>query len=419
MGVLTSRLPFERLSPLGKQEGVTSEYAKWLETASASASSPQVSERTWPTPSSKGKLDIRLSAVDVPSTRDTLLFTQSYLELPLVIFMLNDAPFINELTDLKGHKVAAVGERLFDILRDAEPNVQAVLTHTTEEALDLLEKKDIAAVFEVLDAGTTIIRLNDVQNVTVAAVTPYRLPIRIGVRKDWPELVTIINKVLDTRTRRDRAGFPQPLVQHPAHHGNGLAAVLDSDGRHRAGSPRRRPDRPVHHPQVPPRGRLSAEHGNHAQLSSGEPAPPPYVCSTRRAVAENSTPCVPNCSASPKRDALGRIPGTDFPVVGGVLSEALLRRTLASGEHQTFPHTRIDADGGTGHYLTTLVPLTRDDGEPYAVLSLSTDVTTQKLLEKKLSEQLALARKLLGRAPSACSSPSTVSSATATPAPRR
>ena len=399
MGVLTSRLPFERLSPLGKQEGVTSEYAKWLETRLGIRLVPHaVSEKDMADAFSKGKLDIQLSAVDVPSTRDTLLFTQSYLELPLVIFMLNDAPFINELTDLKGHKVAAVGERLFDILRDAEPNVQAVLTHTTEEALDLLEKKDIAAVFEVLDAGTTILRLNDVQNVTVAAVTPYRLPIRIGVRKDWPELVTIINKVLDTMPAATAQDFHNRWfnIQRTTEMDwrlfwtltggivlAALAVVLIALFIIRKF-----------------RREVLVRRSTETMLNSLLENLPAAVClfdATCRCRKFNAM-----CSklfGFTEEDALGRIPGTDFPVAGGVLSEALLRRTLASGEHQTFPHTRIDADGGTGHYLTTLVPLTRDDGEPYAVLSLSTDVTTQKLLEKKLSEQLALARKLLETSP--------------------
>ena len=67
MGVLSSRLPFERLSPLGKQEGVTSEYAKWLETRLGIRLIPHaVSEKEMAHAFSQGRLDIQLSAVDVP-----------------------------------------------------------------------------------------------------------------------------------------------------------------------------------------------------------------------------------------------------------------------------------------------------------------------------------------------------------------
>ena len=125
-----------------------------------------------------------------------MLFTRPYLELPLVLFMMNDAPFVNGLQDMKGKRVAAVGERLLDILKDTSPEIRAVEARTTREALEMLERRQVDAVFEILDAGTHVIRLNNIPQVIVAAVTPYRLPIRIGVRKDWPQLAAILDKAL-------------------------------------------------------------------------------------------------------------------------------------------------------------------------------------------------------------------------------
>ena len=147
-------------------------------------------------PFGEGKLDVHLSAVETPESRKTMLFTRPYLELPLVLFMMNDAPFVNGLQDMKGKLVAAVGERLLGILKDTSPEIRAVEARTTREALEMLERRQVDAVFEILDAGTHVIRLNNIPQVIVAAVTPYRLPIRIGVRKDWPQLAAILDKAL-------------------------------------------------------------------------------------------------------------------------------------------------------------------------------------------------------------------------------
>ena len=68
----------------------------------------------------------------------------------------------------------------------------------------MLERRQVDAVFEILDAGTHVIRLNNIPQVIVAAVTPYRLPIRIGVRKDWPQLAAILDKALDGIPPRPR-----------------------------------------------------------------------------------------------------------------------------------------------------------------------------------------------------------------------
>lgn len=100
-----------------------------------------------------------------------------------------------------------------------------------------------------------------------------------------------------------------------------------------------------------------------------------------------------------EQTALDGVPGTDFPVASGVLSEKVLRDVLESGEPRMFPHSRTDADGKTVYYQTTLVPLRKEDEKTDAVLCLSADMTTQKLLEKKLSEQLAFAQKLLKTSP--------------------
>ena len=119
LGVIASRLPFEALSSERKQEGIASDYANWLEkTLGIRFVAHPVPDTGLHLPFGEGKLDVHLSAVDTPESRKTMLFTRPYLELPLVLFMMNDAPFVNGLQDMKGKRVAAVGERLLDILKD-------------------------------------------------------------------------------------------------------------------------------------------------------------------------------------------------------------------------------------------------------------------------------------------------------------
>ena len=79
-------------------------------------------------------------------------------------------------------------------------------------------------------------------------------------------------------------------------------------------------------------------------------------------------------------------------MASGVLSEKVLRDVLESGEPRMFPHSRTDADGKTAYYQTTLVPLRKEDEKTDAVLCLSADMTTQKLLEKSFPNSLPLPR---------------------------
>ena len=150
LGVIASRLPFEALSSERKQEGIASDYANWLEkTLGIRFVAHPVPDTGLHLPCGEGKLDVHLSAVDTPESRKTMLFTRPYLELPLVLFMMNDAPFVNGLQDMKGKRVAAVGERLLDILKDTSPEIRAVEARTTREALEMLERRQVDAVFEI------------------------------------------------------------------------------------------------------------------------------------------------------------------------------------------------------------------------------------------------------------------------------
>ena len=109
LGVIASRLPFEALSSERKQEGIASDYANWLEkTLGIRFVAHPVPDTGLHLPFGEGKLDVHLSAVDTPESRKTMLFTRPYLELPLVLFMMNDAPFVNGLQDMKGKRVAAL-----------------------------------------------------------------------------------------------------------------------------------------------------------------------------------------------------------------------------------------------------------------------------------------------------------------------
>ena len=399
LGVIASRLPFEALSSERKQEGIASDYANWLEkTLGIRFVAHPVPDTGLHLPFGEGKLDVHLSAVDTPESRKTMLFTRPYLELPLVLFMMNDAPFVNGLQDMKGKRVAAVGERLLDILKDTSPEIRAVEARTTREALEMLERRQVDAVFEILDAGTHVIRLNNIPQVIVAAVTPYRLPIRIGVRKDWPQLAAILDKALGGIPPTASQDFHNRWfnVQRSAEIAWSLfwemtaTVILIALGIVLTALFMLRKVRKE----------VLVRRNTEAMLNSLLENLPAAVClfdSSCRCRKLNAM-CA-SIFGFTEQTALDGVPGTDFPVASGVLSEKVLRDVLESGEPRMFPHSRTDADGKTAYYQTTLVPLRKADEKTDAVLCLSADMTTQKLLEKKLSEQLAFAQKLLKTSP--------------------
>ena len=400
LGIMGSRLPFERLSPTGEQEGIASEYACWLEQTLGVRLIPVARpvNASWDDALRENEADLMLAVVKSPRTRDRLLFTRPYLKLPLVLFRLKDADFINGLDDLRGQRVAAVGPEPLAILKEAAPDITAVFAPDTREGLKMLQDGEVDAVFDALNAGTCFIRLDNLRDVVVGAVTPYQLTLRFGVRKDWPELVGILDKALLSLPPPTAADFHNrwmnirqtrevdwelfwkltALVVLAAASVAGTALFMLGKVR-REVLVRRQAENTLTAllEHLPAAVCMFDAEGRCLKLNA--------MCTTVFGFTEEQ--------------ARGRVPGKDFPVDQAILSEARLRRVLSTGRPLTFPHAVSRGKGLSSFYLTTMTPLRQRDGTPCAVLSLSTDISAQKHLEKRLSDQLAFARQLLETSP--------------------
>jgi len=91
------------------------------------------------------------------------------------------------------------GYALQQKLADEYPSINLLVTETTENALKFLASGKADAYIGNLMAGTYIIKSKGLNNIKIAGPAPFPdLNLTMGVRSDWPELVSIINKVLAT-----------------------------------------------------------------------------------------------------------------------------------------------------------------------------------------------------------------------------
>jgi PAS domain S-box-containing protein len=131
-----------------------------------------------------------------------LTYTDPLLSFPLVIITKVNAPFIGGLDDLHGKKVAFIeGAAAYEWVRREKIKTIPFYVKTPLEALQAVSLGSAEAHIENLAAASYLIQKHGLSNLKVAAPTSngnYNL--HIAVRKDWPQLVSIINKVLPTIT---------------------------------------------------------------------------------------------------------------------------------------------------------------------------------------------------------------------------
>ncbi|WP_192954762.1 response regulator [Gallaecimonas mangrovi] len=210
LGIDPSWLPIEGFSKQNEYVGVGSEYINWLSTLLNVQMKP-VKGLSWAQALAaykEGKVDLFPAMTPSAERRKDYLFTDPYQTLPMVLITRAKAPFIAGLNDLKGKKVAVVqGYVTQEYLQQDYPSIEVVGFSNLEKALAAVSGGDVAAAFDNQAAVTYNIRQHQFHNLKIAATTPYSFKLAMAVRKDWPQLIPILNKALAQLTDDQRQSF--------------------------------------------------------------------------------------------------------------------------------------------------------------------------------------------------------------------
>lgn len=209
-GILSSFLPYEKLSAKGQHMGITGEYAYWLVKELNVSLKPQrgFSQEQLELELKKKNVDILTWVIHTPENEKSFLLTHPYLQLPLVLFTRSDALFVNNLDNLKGKHVSTFLPSSRTILEQFYPDIHVIHVNSVKEGLNLVKEGRADAFFDVLDVGVCAIN-NDkkLDMLKVAAMTPYTLSASFAVRNDWPELIPILNKALENIPEKSVQSF--------------------------------------------------------------------------------------------------------------------------------------------------------------------------------------------------------------------
>ena len=133
-------------------------------------------------------------------TRDRdeyFLFTAPYIEQSFGIITRADEPFMATISKLRGRRVAAVPDHaVTERLRREHPEVLLVTAVNTEEALRFVSSGAADAVLTDLVNASYLIKTHGLMNLKISGIARYKFETRFAVRKDWPELVGILDAVI-------------------------------------------------------------------------------------------------------------------------------------------------------------------------------------------------------------------------------
>ncbi|MCK4705893.1 MAG: transporter substrate-binding domain-containing protein, partial [Gammaproteobacteria bacterium] len=158
--------------------------------------------------------DFLPALVRTKEREEFIAFTKPFISFPVVVTTRSDSPFIDNLNDLVGQRVGVVEGYLNQKrLSEQYPDLLVIPLANVAKGIEALAEKEIDAF--VGNLGVVYYekqRLGLDAVIKVAAPTPFIDDLSFGVRKDWPELVSILNKILASMTDREKKAIKHDWI---------------------------------------------------------------------------------------------------------------------------------------------------------------------------------------------------------------
>ncbi len=167
-----------------------------------------------------GELDMYSCVVSTVQRREYVNFTEPYLSFPMVIVTSDQVAYVNGLKDLRNETVAVVrGYATQDLLEKNHPELELYLADNVADALEKLSVGKVYAYIGNIATVSHVIKRDGLTNIKISGETPYNYELSMGVRKDWPELMPILQKALDSITEQEHDQIYRNWIKLRYEHG--------------------------------------------------------------------------------------------------------------------------------------------------------------------------------------------------------
>ena len=202
--------PYDFVDTNGKHTGIAADILKLL--SQKSGLKFQVVPDVWATTMQKmqdHQLDGLTCAAPTPKRKKFLLFSDTYVTMPLAIVVQNDTTDIHSFEDLE-HKTVAVnkGSYLHEWFTKNHPHIKLHLTTSNAKSLEAVAFAQADAYIGNIAVATYIMQHNFLTNLTIVGQVPNMdTKVSIAIDKTKPLLFSIIQKTLRSLTKEEKSAI--------------------------------------------------------------------------------------------------------------------------------------------------------------------------------------------------------------------
>ena len=192
-------MPFEKIEN-NKHIGIAADYIKIIENK-IKTPIVLIPTKTWSESIEKGKkreCDIFSLVMTTPEREKYLNFTKPFLNIPVVLASNINAPFIDNIDQIKHEKLAIVKDYAYaEIFKIKFPNINFIDVVNVKEGLKKVEKGEVFGFIGSLATVGYEIQNNYIGQLKITGKFDETLDLAIASRNDEAILNTILNKAIE------------------------------------------------------------------------------------------------------------------------------------------------------------------------------------------------------------------------------
>ncbi|WP_024851917.1 transporter substrate-binding domain-containing diguanylate cyclase [Hydrogenovibrio kuenenii] len=208
--------PIEYVDSKGNMQGISASFFNYLTAKTGLVFKPDT-HSDWVQAVEKMKkhqLDVYSAAISTEERRKYARFTSPYVKFATVIATRNDEPYLSQMKLLQGKVVAVTKDYAFEeMMHQLFPKVKLYLVKDAAEGLHAVSLGQAYGYVDNVAVIGHYIKTQGLTNLKISGELPYSSSIAIGVRKDWPELQSILQKVLNTMPTETYESLIKPWLR--------------------------------------------------------------------------------------------------------------------------------------------------------------------------------------------------------------
>jgi len=207
--------PFEFIDDQGNYKGIAADYMRLLEQRLGITFVPSPRKR-WSEITEMVKnreLDVYSLAMETAQRSAYANFTRPYVSNPMVIVTDHSVSYVDGIEGLSGKPIAIErGYASYDLLSANHPQLLLKAYPDSLSAMLAVSRGEAFAYVGNIATLSHVVRDQGLTNIKISGQLPYRFELAMGVRDDWPELVPILQKALDSISVEEKNAILQKWI---------------------------------------------------------------------------------------------------------------------------------------------------------------------------------------------------------------